>query len=87
MIIHVIPINATEAQTDHYRNGDARRAPKRNKTNEDYPDIMRIVNSTSNNVHVKTVNGFHSTWTKGDIDPKKIADFAIIPWKMQDRSN
>jgi len=83
----MFPINATEAQTDHYRNGDARRAPKRNKTNEDYPDIMRIVNSTSNNVHVKTVNGFHSTWTKGDIDPKKIADFAIIPWKMQDRSN
>ena len=24
---------------------------------------------------------------KGDIDPKKIANFATIPWKIQDRSN
>ena len=47
---------------------------------------MRIVNSTSNNVHIKTVNGFHSTWTKGDIDPKKIANFATIRWKIQDKS-
>jgi hypothetical protein len=46
LIIHFIPINATKAQTDHYQNRDARRAPKLNKTNENYPDIMRIVNST-----------------------------------------
>jgi len=75
----------TEAQPDYYRNGDERRAPKRNKTSEHYPHIMRIVNSKSDREHVKTFNDFHTTrMRKGDIDPEKIADFATIPWNLQD---
>jgi hypothetical protein len=46
---------------------------------------MKIVNSKSNYVHVKTMNG-HTTRRKGDIDPKLIADFVTIPWKWRDCS-